>query len=217
MELLLFIFFFILTHNLLAIVSYYVLLFLGSDRDSFDRSELVDFKRIIPKQILSLFEGNGDLTFGIIAFFSAALISYLWMLLGGLLGTTHYSDEVAPYFFHSVLWPIAIYFGFPALKKFISSGYGDHHPISKFFSQDLAALAGSSITLIASSFAAYGAYHEMSFFILFLNSLLISGLLIYKCKTVQSARLHNLEDDAYSYSSQDDLDDIALEGEETQY
>ncbi len=217
MELLLFIFFFILTHNLLAIVSYYVLLFLGSDRDSFDRSELVDFKRIIPKQILSLFEGNGDLTFGIIAFFSTALISYLWMLLGGLFGTTHSSDEVAPYFFHSFLWPVAIFFGFPALKKFIASGYGDHHPISKFLSQELAALAGASITLIASSFACYGAYHEMSFFLLFLNSILISGLLIYKCKIVQNAGLHNFEEDAYSYSSQEDLDDFSLEGEETQY
>ncbi len=206
MEFLLFVLFYILTYCFLSLGSYYYKLFSNSDRDSFERAEILDLARIIPKQIVSVFEANGNLQYGIIVFFGISLVSFLWILLGGLFGTAHYMDEFPAYFFHSFVLPLIIAFGMPFLKNTLSEAFGKTHIVSKIFSQELPALAGSSVTLIASSLASYGTYHEMFFIIIFINILIISTLFVFKSKQIQTNYQYNYEEEDL-YSSNIDFDE----------
>jgi len=205
MEFLLFLVFYVLTYSFLCLASYYYKLFSSPDRESFERAEILDLARIIPKQIVSVFEANGNLQYGIIVFFGMSLFSFLWVLLGGLFGTAHHMDEFPAYFFHSFVLPLIIAFGMPFLKNTLSEAFGKTHIVSKIFSQELPALAGASVTLVASSLASYGTYHEMLFIIIFINILIISGLFIFKNKQIQSSYQYNYEEEDL-YSSDTDLD-----------
>lgn len=216
MEFLLFLLFYILTHSFLALSSYYYKLFSNSDRDSFERAEILDLPRIIPRQIVSVFEANGNLQYGILVFFGMSFFSFLWILLGGLFGTAHYMDEFPAYLFHSFLLPAIILFGMPFAKDTVIGAFGKIHPLGKVFEQELPALGGVSVTLVASSLASYGFYHEMLFIVIFINALIISGLFIYKSKQIQSELQHNYEEDDYSSYYSEDKNDLDFD-EETKY
>ncbi len=196
MEFLLFILFFLFFYFLLGLLSHYYILFSDTDRTNFQRNELLDFAHILPKQAIAVFEAHGNLQYGILVFFGMSFFSFLWILLGGLFGSSHYADEPAPYIFHSVLLPAIISFGMPVLKNYIGSGFSKSHPTYKILSQEIPALAGSSVTLLASAFSSYGTYHEMMFFIIFINSVLIIGLYLFKEKQVRQR--HQFNEDDYS-------------------
>lgn len=204
MEFLLFIIFFLFFYLLLGLLSHYYILFSNPDRTSFERNELLDLAHILPKQAISVFEAHGNLQYGILVFFGMSFFSYLWVLLGGLFGSFHYADEPAPYFFHSVVLPAIVAFGLPALKNYVGSGFSKSHPVYKILSQEIPALAGSSVTLLASAFASYGAYHEMMFFIIFINAVFIIALYLFKEKQVRERHQYNEEE--YSEVSDENED-----------
>lgn len=183
---------------MLGLISHYFILFSNPDRTTFERNELLDFAHILPKQAIAIFEAHGNLQYGIATFFGMAFVSFLWMLLGGLFGTSHYADEPTPYFFHSFLLPALVAFGLPALKSYVGSGFSKSQPIYKILSQEIPALAGSSVTLLASSFACYGAYHEMMFFVLFLNALVIVAIYLFKDKQIKESHQVSEDEDYYS-------------------
>ena len=111
MEFILYLIFFVICFILLALLRYYIQLFSDLERDQFDRSELIDFQKLIPKEMLNILEANGNMQEGLIAFLAFSLIAYGWSLLGGLIGSPHFTNEIGNYFFQSCLLFIAAYFG----------------------------------------------------------------------------------------------------------
>lgn len=109
MEFLLYLIFFGIVSVVLALANYYFKLLFLSGRESFERLELVDWIRIVPDELIKLLEFNGSLQYGAIAFFVSAFVSYLWTLLGGIIGAPHYSDAFGNYFFLSFLLPITFF------------------------------------------------------------------------------------------------------------
>lgn len=203
MEFLLFLLFFVIFYFLLGLLSHYYILFSNPDRTTFERNEILDLAHILPKQAIATVDAHGNLQYGIATFLGMAFLSFLWILLGGLFGSSHYADEPAPYFFHSFVLPAIVAFGFPFLKNYIASAYPKSHPVSKIISQEIPALAGTCVTLLASSFAGYGTYHEMMFFVLFINSLLIIAIYLFKEKQVRE-RHQITEEDYYSEVTPED-------------
>lgn len=203
MEFLLFITFFLFFYLVLGLISYYYILFSNPDRTTFERNEILDLTRIIPKQAIAIFDAHGNLQYGIAVFFGVSFFSALWVLLGGIFGSEHYADEPAPYFFHSFILPAIVAFGMPALKNYVGSKFATSHPVYKIFSQEIPALAGSSVTLLASSFASYGAYHEMMFLIILVNSVIIIAIYLFKQKQV---RKRDQFDEEYSEVSDENED-----------
>ncbi|HMV78098.1 MAG TPA: hypothetical protein PL048_15940 [Leptospiraceae bacterium] len=195
MEFLLFLFFYLLSLAVLPLCAYYYLLFSDSERESFSRSELIDMKKIIPRELIGVIESNGSLQMGLISFFSVSAVSYLWSIIGGIFSESHYSHEAANYIFHSFLLPGVLFFSMKPLANLLKSGFGREHFLTRFAKQEIPILAGVSITLIAACLSVYGAYHEMKFPLLFLNILIIAGLFAYKLHLHQIAGLHNSEED----------------------
>jgi uncharacterized membrane protein len=217
MEFLLFLFFYILTHGTLALVSYYYKLFSNLDRDNYERSEIVDLGRIIPKQVLTVFESHSNLQYGIIVFFGTSVFAFLWTLLGDLLGTARYADEFPAYFFHSFFLPAVFFFLQPIAKSSIVGAFSKTHPLRRVFEQELPALGGVSVTLIASSFSSYGMYHEMMFIIIFINFIIICGLFLYKTKQLHDEQMHSYEEDDYREYYGDNTDNDLDFDEEPKY
>lgn len=100
MEFLLYLIFFGIVSILLVLASYYFKLLFLSGRESFERLELVDWIRIVPNELIKLLESGGSLQYAGIAFFVSAFVSYLWTLLGGMIGAPHYADSFGNYFFY---------------------------------------------------------------------------------------------------------------------
>ena len=122
MEFILYLIFFVICFILLALLRYYIQLFSDLERDQFDRSELIDFQKLIPKEMLNILEANGNMQEGLIAFLAFSLIAYGWSLLGGLIGSPHFTNEIGNYFFQSCLLFIAAYFGYaPLVDAFLGS------------------------------------------------------------------------------------------------
>ncbi|MDX1958887.1 MAG: hypothetical protein SFU98_09955 [Leptospiraceae bacterium] len=202
MELFIFLIFFIFSFAMLSLIAYYVNLFTNSDRDSFEKSELIDFARIIPREVVGVVEANGSLQNGLIGFFSAAIFAFLWNLLGSLFASTRYSHEFSIYLFLSILLPLGIFFGLPFLVGFLRDSLGNSNIVTKIFSQEVSILGGVSVSLIAQNLTIYGVYHEVSFFLILINILTIGGLFIYKLNKTLNSKIHDqeFEEESYDYT-----------------
>lgn len=209
MEFILYLLFYSLSFIVLAIIRYYFLLFSDSARDQFDRSELIDFAKLIPKEILTILESNGSLQVGIIAFSVFSLIAYGWSLLGGLIGTPHYTNEIGNYFFQSCLLFIAVFFGYAPVVDIILGSKKYSEPDSflvKFLSQENCIIIGVGLACIAANLSVYGMHHQIIFPFTLLNITIISGMLLYKLKNEPDIRKDELygEED-YSYEEETNI------------
>ena len=191
MEFILYLLFFIISFIVLALIRYYFLLFSDLERDQFDRSELIDFQKLIPKEILRILEANGNLQEGLIAFCVFSFVSYLWTLLGGLVGTPHYTNEIGNYFFQSCFLFIVFFFGYAPLVDVILGSKKYSEPDSflvRFLSQETCILIGVGLACIAANLSVYGMHHQIPFPFSLFNILIISGMLLYKLKSEPSVR-----------------------------
>ncbi|XDD48789.1 hypothetical protein AB3N59_10015 [Leptospira sp. WS92.C1] len=183
MEFLLYLIFFGFVSGVLVLVSYYFKLLFLSGRDSFEKTELVDWIRILPEELLKLLESNGSLQYGAIAFFISAFISYLWTLMGGMIGAPHYTDAFGNYFFLSFLLPITLFTTYGVLVELILKDLPSTNPdhfLVRFFEQEVPVLSGCSISVIASNLAVYGLFHEIPFLFVLPNVAIIGILLILR-------------------------------------
>ncbi|TGK38649.1 hypothetical protein EHQ12_04570 [Leptospira gomenensis] len=183
MEFLLYLIFFGFVSGVLVLVNYYFKLLFLSQRDSFERSELVDWIRILPEELLKLLESNGSLQYGGIAFFISAFVSYLWTLLGGMIGAPHYADAFGNYFFLSFLLPITLLTTYGVLVDTILKDLpttSPDHFLVRFFEQEIPVLSGCSVSVIASNLAVYGLFHEIPFLFVLPNVTIIGILLILR-------------------------------------
>lgn len=183
MEFLLYLIFFGIVSILLVLASYYFKLLFLSGRESFERLELVDWIRIVPNELIKLLESGGSLQYAGIAFFVSAFVSYLWTLLGGMIGAPHYADSFGNYFFLSFLLPVTLLTTYGilvelALKDLPSTN--PNHFLVLFLEQEVAILSGCSISVIASNLAVYGLFHEISFLFVFPNISIIAVLLVLR-------------------------------------
>ncbi|EKR72716.1 hypothetical protein [Leptospira noguchii] len=183
MEFLLYLIFFGIVSVLLILASYYFKLLFLSGRESFDKLELVDWIRIIPEEFIKLLESGGSLQYAAIAFFVSAFVSYLWTLLGGMIGAPHYADSFGNYFFLSFLLPATLLTTYGILVELILKDLPSTNPnhfLVRFLEQEVAILSGCSISVIASNLAVYGLFHEISFLFVFPNISIISVLLVLR-------------------------------------
>ncbi|PJZ70167.1 hypothetical protein CH373_10355 [Leptospira perolatii] len=183
MEFFLYLIFFAISLSVLALADYYWQLLFISGKDQFSKEELTDWVRILPSKILSIFEFSGNLQFGILAFASGAFVSYLWTLLGGLIGSPHYSDSFGNYFFLSFLMPALLLAFYPFLMEASLQDLPEtnpDHPLVRFFEQEIPLISGVFISVIASNLAIYGLYHEIAFLFVLPNICVLGVLLILR-------------------------------------
>lgn len=158
-------------------------MFSNEDKDSFTKQELIDFHRIIPMEKLHLFEREGSIQFGLAAFFTSIILTYLWTLAGGLIGPPHYTNDPGNYFFHSFILFLVVTFSYPYLYDAFLSRLAmsdSRNILVQFFKQENNIILGCGITLIAANLTVYGMYHEMFFIAVFSNIIIIGVVLLYK-------------------------------------
>ncbi|ALO25691.1 MULTISPECIES: hypothetical protein [Leptospira] len=183
MEFLLYLIFFGIVSGVLVLADYYFKLLFLSGRESFERLELVDWIRIIPDELIKLLEFNGSLQYGAIAFFVSAFISYLWTLLGGIIGAPHYSDAFGNYFFLSFLLPATLLTTYGVLVELVLKDLpstSPNHFLVRFFEQEIPILSGSALSVISSNLAVYGLFHEIPFLFVLPNISIIAVLLVLR-------------------------------------
>ncbi|MBE7411656.1 MAG: hypothetical protein L6Q54_03260 [Leptospiraceae bacterium] len=183
MEFLLFLIFFGIAFGVISVLNYYFKLFGDREKDTFSREELIDFLRIIPKEMLSVIESHGDIQNGGIAFFLSAFFSYLWSLLGGLIGSPHYTNEFGNYFFQSFFILGILMATYTSLKEAILGDLlftNEGHFLVKLLSQEIPILCGMGVSLIAANLSVYGLYHQTLFLFTLCNVCIIAALLLYK-------------------------------------
>jgi len=205
MEFILFLLFFAIGLLLLSLFGYYYILLFHSNRDTFERDELVDFQRILPPQVLSNFETEGDLQSGLIAFGISVFVSFLWSLLSTVFGLSTYSNEFTTYFFNSCFIPLVFFYGAPLLQDYLSGNIGSSHIATKLSAQTTALVAGSTSFLFASNITLYGFYHEALFFFVFINVISLFAVYLYRKREVAV--------DRYSESQEDIEEDLDSEEE----
>ncbi|RHX79974.1 hypothetical protein [Leptospira yasudae] len=183
MEFLLYLIFFGIISVVLVLASYYFKLLFLSGRESFERLELIDWIRIVPDELIKLLESNGSIQYGAIAFSVSAFVSYLWTLLGGIIGAPHYADAFGNYFFLSFLLPVTLLTTYGVLVELVLKDLpstSPNHFLVRFFEQEVTILSGSSISVIASNLAVYGLFHEIPFLFVLPNISIISVLLVLR-------------------------------------
>jgi hypothetical protein len=205
MGFLLFLFFFIFSFSMVAIINYYFKLFSLEDRESFDRQELIDFTKIIPREIASLFEYDGSLQYGIIAFGVSGLFSFLWVLFGGLFGESFYSHDFSTYLFGSALLPIIFHFSHPYLMDALGDQDPDS-PLMRILSQGTSIVGGSTITLVSTNLSFYGLFHETYFIFNLINIVSCIGIFLYRIKVIHENIRSNESEEEIDYQNTD-LDD----------
>jgi len=195
MEFILFLLFFAIGLVFLSLLGYYYILLFQSNRDTFERDELVDFQRILSPQVLSNFETEGDLQSGLIAFAISVVVSFLWSLLSAVFGLSTYSNEFTTYFFNSCFIPLVFFYGAPLLQDYLSGNIGSSHIATKLSGQTTALVAGSTSFLFASNITLYGFYHEALFFFVFINIVSLIAVYIYRKREVAIDRISESHED----------------------
>lgn len=208
MELLLFLFFFILGFSLITLLGYYYVLLFCTGKDTFERDELTNLVEIFPKEALRNFESENDLQNGLIAFVFSIFFTYLWTFLGAILGVSSYSDEFTTYFFHSCFIPLVFFYGAPLLEDYLSGTIGSNHFATLLSGQTTAFVTGSVSTVIAANLTIYGSHHEVLFFLVFIN--VASSGFVYVYRRREKALDSRVED----YSVEDDLAEEEIDKEE---
>ncbi|MCE9500192.1 MAG: hypothetical protein K8R21_06815 [Leptospira sp.] len=183
MEFLVYLVFFFTTLVVITVLNYYIKLFSDYEKESFTRSELIDYLNIVPKEMLGLFESTQDITSAGIGFFLSAFLTYIWSLLGGLVGSPHYTNEFGNYFFQSFLILGMLMATYSSIAEGILGDLihtNPEHFLVKLFNQEFTIVLGCGVSLIAANISVYGMYHQILFVFILPNICIIAGLILYK-------------------------------------
>ncbi len=175
MEFALFLFFLIFTTTLTAVISYYADLLFFHKKDVYDREEITEILDPVLKIFMGVLTSGGELVIGGGLFFGFALLAWLWSLLGGAVGTPHYTDAPGNYFFNAPLLFVVFLFGFPFLKE----GFSSPGPLKQFFDAGRAVLSGLGLGAWSASLASWGLYHEFYFLFVLLSGVVVVLPLCY--------------------------------------
>lgn len=183
MEFFLYLIFFAFSSAFLALVDYYFALLFLSGKDTFHKSELTDWFRILPTKLLAIFESNGSLQHGMIAFGVSSFFAYVWTLTGGLIGSPHYADSFGNYFFLSFLMPVLVLVFYPRISsELLASGsqFRQGSFLARLLEQEVPLVSGIFLSVIASNLAVYGLYHEIAFLFVLPNISVLGVLLVLR-------------------------------------
>ncbi|WP_411822337.1 hypothetical protein [Leptospira sp. 'Mane'] len=169
MEFFLFFIFLALSIILTGVLSYYSDLLFFSAKENYHRDEITKPWEQALQSLISVFESGGNLTIGASLFLFFALFAWFWSLLGGVVGSPHYTSSFGNYFFHLPLLFFGFLFGFPFLKE----GFGQTGAGKIFIDNGRSVLSGLGLGNLAANLSIWGLYHE--FFFVFI---LITGILI---------------------------------------
>ncbi|MDZ4726620.1 MAG: hypothetical protein SH817_10715 [Leptospira sp.] len=175
MEFALFLFFIVLTSTLTGVISYYANLLFFQKKEMYQREEITHIWEPALRLLLNVCESGGNLYIGLGLFFGFALFAWAWSLLGGILGTPHYTSSPGNYFFQTPLLFIGFLFGYNFLKE----GFSSPGPAKIFFDSGRAVLSGLGIGYFSSNLTVWGLYHEFFFLFVLISGLLVIYPLIY--------------------------------------
>jgi hypothetical protein len=164
MEFLLFLVFLALVLLGFASISYYGRILFLEPRAEYQREEIISLPRIWGDEIQKIMSSGGNFGIGFLTFFFSALLTYLWALLGGMIGRPHYSHSVGNYFFHFPLPFLLAIFCIPILERDSEALGGSESPWKILWEQGLVISLGLGAGSVAKCFSSYGFYHEMYFF-----------------------------------------------------
>jgi hypothetical protein len=157
-------------------------------QDSYSRDELVDFYRIILRQVEAL-TGRGDSGLNYLSLAAGVGMAWLLALFGGVLSPDvslapdHAEDQIPNYFFQSILFLAILHIVWPSLKDVASDqGGGPDGIASRLLATDAPFFFSFAIALGAINLTEWGVYHQMSF----LFSAINAGL----CFVYAGYRLH---------------------------
>lgn len=183
MEYLVYFLIYLLTFPAFVLLIHFARLFRDTSRENFDRSEIVDFQKNITREFIFLIESNKNSEMGLACLFLFSILGYVWTLLGGSIGSPHYTNELGNYFFLSFALPAVLAFGYPYILEGFFYNYIKNKPdsfVSKFLKQQNTILAGVSISMVAANMTVYGYHHRIYFFFVLLNSVSIIGIFLYR-------------------------------------
>ncbi|TGN16901.1 hypothetical protein, partial [Leptospira idonii] len=175
MEFILFLFFLIFTTILTGVVGYYANLLFFNAKENYPREEITEIWGEVFRLTLGLFESGGNLVLGAVLFVTASLIAFFWSLLGGLIGTPHYSNAMGNYFFQ---FPI-LFFIFLFTYPFLKDAFGTVGTSKILFENGRSVLAGLGLGTWSANLAAWGLYHEFYFLFVLMNGILVLWPLTY--------------------------------------
>lgn len=175
MEFALFLFFLLFTTTLTAVISYYVDLLFFHKKEVYDREEITEIIEPVLKVFLGMLSAGTELLLGGGLFFGFALLAWFWSLLGGAVGTPHYTDSPGNYFFNAPLLFVSFLFGFPFLKE----GFSSPGPSKQFFNAGRAVLSGLGLGSWSASLAVWGLYHEFYFLFVLFSGIVVVFPLCY--------------------------------------
>lgn len=207
MEFILFLLFWAFGLILFSLIGYYYVLLFQTGRESFDRDELVDYQRILPSQVLSNFESEGDLQNGILAFAISFVFTYLWSLLAAVFGISTYSHEFTTYFFQSCFIPLVFFYGAPLLQDYLAGNLGSQHIATALSGQTTALVSGSTSCLFAVNITNYGFYHETLFFFVLLNVISLGFLYVYRKREIAIDRRSEETEVEEDFENEEELEE----------
>jgi hypothetical protein len=175
MEFALFLFFLLFTATLTGILSYYINLLFFQKKEVYDREEITRVWEPALSILLSVCESGGNLFMGIGLFITSALFAWAWSLIGGLVGTPHYTHSLGNYFFASPLLFLGFLFGFPYLKE----GFSAPGPAKEFFDSGRSVLSGLGLGTWSANLAAWGLYHDFLFLFVLTSGIIVVYPLCY--------------------------------------
>jgi hypothetical protein len=178
MEFILFLIFLILHLAIFASLSYLSRLLFFEKKDEYYREEITSLGRAAPIEILRVLESGGNAILGLAFFFLSALFVFLWAMLGGAIGSPHYTHSIGNYFFHFPLFFFAFIFSYSFLKS-AAQDDNPQDPLSILSNYGQAIATGLSIGSLSKILTSYGSYHEMYFFFYFVLLVLISFISAY--------------------------------------
>lgn len=216
MEFILFLLFLILHLVFFAIVSYLSRLLFFEKKEEYYREEIVSLGRAIPIELLRIFESGGNAVLGLAFFTVSALVVFLWAMLGGAIGSPHYTHSLGNYFFHFPLFFFAFIFSYSFIKSSAEPN-NPQDPLNILTKYGQAIAIGLGTGSLAKILTSYGMHHEMYFLFFFFHLILISLVSAYLWNGLSFLGLampSSTESNWEENNWQDDSEDFAYKKEE---
>jgi len=158
------------TAALILLFNYYRRL-LTDGRREYPRDELIYAHNFIVNEWQRL--ASADATTAYLGAAVGALLAYMLSYTGGVYGE-HYESA----FFHSAILPGLWFIGQPYLKEKAEEMQWPS-VVRKFIENDMMFFFAFASVVAAQALVAYGFYHALSFLWVFLNFIVIIGLMLY--------------------------------------
>lgn len=189
MEFIIFIIFVIINLVLILLIKYYSNLFGDLNRSEYYREELTGITRIIVAEFKKLLD---EWMISILSLVAAIFLTWLWTLMGGIIGSPHYTDEFGNYFFLSSFILILTITFLHEIYQFAVNklaGGNEFSLLAKFFQPKKMIVAGIASALSSANMTIYGMYHEVWFIFVLINLITIYFFTVIYLNDKYPARL----------------------------